>query len=514
MEQTNFSEDIRSSKFDSFDREEFIKRQIILEDEVARLVKELYELRQIKVTDEQVKLIADEQLRSLNDALYAASSERYKKPEEKNRKDPSTPSKPRVKRPSERYPNIPARDVLVTMDPPPSCEACGKLMSDSGMTEDSEQLTVIPKKYEILVTKRSIYRCSCQSCMKTAPLPPRIIEGSSYSDEMILDVVLSKYCDLIPIERYAQMAARGGLMDLPPHSLIDLTYQFAFFVQEVYRLIKAGVMQSRVLNADETPHRMLEGSLKKSWYLWGFSTSEFCFLECHDTRSGDVASEILLKSQCEVLVTDVYSGYGKAIKVANVARQLEKKNPIENANCNAHARRYFFKPRIDYPESIFYLDHYQEIYKLNAESKGKPLDEILKIREKMRPHFEAMKKRALEELPRYPDKNIYSKALNYFLNNFEGLTLFLDEPDVPIDNNAQERLLRSHVVGRKTWYGTHSERGAETAAILFSIVETCKLNGVNPREYFADLVKAILSRQKAFTPVQFKNLKSETPKDK
>ena len=125
----------------------------------------------------------------------------------------------------------------------------------------------------------------------------------------------------------------------------------------------------------------------------------------------------------------------------------------------------------------------------------------------MKPHFEAMKKRALEELPRYPSKNKYQKALNYFLENYEGLTLFLDQPDVPIDNNSQERLLRSHVVGRKTWYGTHSERGAETAAILFSIIETCKLNGVNPREYLKNLVQDLLAGKSPYTPKDFKDLK-------
>lgn len=122
----------------------------------------------------------------------------------------------------------------------------------------------------------------------------------------------------------------------------------------------------------------------------------------------------------------------------------------------------------------------------------------------MRSHFEAMKAQAELEYPRYPRGNQYGKALNYFLENYQGLILFLTEPDVPIDNNAQERLLRSHVVGRKTWYGTHSELGAQTAAILFSIVETCKLNAVNPREYFADLVKAILNREKEFTPAHGK----------
>src|ERR1019366_3461150 len=170
---------------------------------------------------------------------------------------------PRVKRPSERYPNIPVREHIITMNPAPSCPCCGEVMSDSGMTEDSEQLTVIPKKYEILLQKRVKFRCQCQSSILTAPAPARIIEGSSYSDEMIQDVALTKYCDLIPIERYAAMAGRSGLVDLPPQSLIEVTHQFADFVSPAFALIKEGVLASRVLNADENPHRMLEGSEKK-----------------------------------------------------------------------------------------------------------------------------------------------------------------------------------------------------------------------------------------------------------
>jgi transposase len=500
----SFSENLKDAKFDSFSREDLVKRQLLLEGEVERLVKELYELRQIKISDEQLKLITAEQLASLNDTLYGASSERYKKPEDKKEKN-SEPPKPRVKKPSERYPNAPVREIPITISPLPGCESCGKQMTDSGMTEDSEQLTVIPKKFEILRYKRSIYRCSCQSCMKTAPVPAKIVEGSTYSNEMILDVALSKYCDLIPVERYVGMAKRSGLMDLPPHSLIDLTHKLAAFVKEVYRMIKAGILKARVLHADETPHKMLEGSEKKTWYLWGFSTPTLCFLECHDTRSGDVASDVLLNSVCEMLVSDVYSGYGKAIRLANVERKDHGKNLIKNPNCNAHARRYFFKPRLNYLEANFYLDHYHEIYQLNSDAKGKPPNEVLELRLQMRPRFEAMRAKAMEELPKYPNSNKYHKALNYFLKNYEGLTLFLTDAEVPIDNNPQERLLRSHVVGRKIWYGTHSEQGAETAAILFSIVETCKLNGVNPREYFEKLVQDLLAGRKAYTPNDYKS---------
>jgi transposase len=503
MEQQDFGFS-NSTKIENFSREELIKKYQLISDELARVVKENYQLREQKITDEQLSLVLQEQLAELHDTLYGSSSERYKKPEKP--KVPKEP-KPRVKRPSQRYPNIPVREQLITMDPAPNCDACGQMMVDSGMTEDSEQLTVIPKKYEVLRQCRVKYRCNCHGCIQTAPAPPRIIEGSSYSDEMIMDVVLSKYCDLIPVQRYVGMAQRGGLMDLPPHSLIELTHAFADFALGAYNRCKEQVMLSRVLNADETPHKMLEGSEKKSWYLWGFSTPTLCFLECHDTRSGDVASSILLGSKCEVLVTDVFSGYDKAVRIANHARRIAEQVEIFNANCNAHARRYFFKPRHAYKEAHFYLDHYHEIYQLNEDAKGKSAAEILELRSQMRSRFEAMKKKATEELPRYPNKNKYTKALNYFLGNYEGLTYFLDHADVPIDNNGGERLLRSHVVGRKTWYGTHSERGAQTAAILFTLVESCKLVGVNPREYFKNLVEDLLAGKNPYTPNEFKSLR-------
>lgn len=478
----------------------------VTEAELQRVLRELYEIRQLKITDEQLKLLMREQLEAQRDKEYGASSERYKKPaSDDNGGCPKAPAKPRVKKPSERYPHIPVREMVVTQDPVPECPCCGKGMMASGMTEDSEQLTVIPKKYEILRQMKMKYRCSCQGAVVTVPTPPRIIPGSSYSDEMILDVALSKYCDLIPMERYSAMAARGGVKDLPPQSLIELTHGLADFLSPAYSRVRRKVLRSRVLNADETPHRMLEGSDKKSWYLWGFSTPEHCFLECHDTRSGDVASDVLINSNCEVLVSDVYSGYGKATRQANEKRcEKGQKQLIRNAYCNAHARRYFYKCWPKYPESKFYLDHYHDIYELNSAAKEQPPPEILKLRAQMRPRFEAMKKRALEELGSYPDQSKYGKALRYLLENYAGLTLCLDDPEVPLDNNSQERLLRNHVVGRKTWYGTHSERGALTAAILFTLVESCKLNGVNPREYFKRLVADLHDELGAMTPAEFK----------
>lgn len=504
MEQIKFNHLENLRKQNQLSREELLQKNQLLESELSKAIKEIYRLKYQHLTEEQLNLVLQEHLSELRHEVFGASSERYKKsitPKPKKEK-----SDPRIKKPSVRYPGLTIREIPAQYNPLPSCHACGKQMMDSGMTEDSEQLTVTPKKYEILKYMRSIYRCSCQGCMRTAPTVPRMLEGSTYSDEMIMDVALSKYCDLIPIERYVQMASRSGLISLPPNTLYDLTHRFAFFIKEVYRRIGAGVFNSRVINADETPHKMLEGSDKKSWYLWGFSTKTLCYFDCRDTRSGDVVIEPLIKSRCEILVSDVFSGYHRAIRLTNIERQKRSEKLIKNANCNAHARRNFFKLKEKYPEAYFYLDHYHEIYQLEPDPKSNTSPIAAKdLREKMRFHFELMKAKATEELPRYFKGNKYFLALNYFLENYEGLTLCLEDPDIPLDNNRQERLLRSHVVGRKTWYGTHSEQGAETAAIFFSIVETCKLNGVNPREYFPALVKSILNRGPALTPVEWKN---------
>lgn len=505
MQQQDFGQFKNVKKEGNLSQKELIQINTILAAELARALRENYRLRSLKITDEQLQLLMQEQMESLREAQFGASTERYK-PVAQGAGDgsPKVPAKPRVKKLSERYPSIPVREERIVQNPAPNCTCCGKGMTDSGMTEDSEQLTVIPKKYEILLQKRAKYRCSCQGAVVTAEASARIIPGSSYSDAMILDVALSKYCDLIPMERYTAMAARGGLVDLPPQSLIELTHGLADFVASIYTRIKNNVLGSRVLHADETPHRMLEGSDKKSWYLWGFSTGYASFLECRNTRSGNVASEMLLKSQCEVLVTDVYSGYGKATREVNEERKRVGKTLVKSAYCNAHARRYFHKAWSHYKEAAFYLDQYHEIYRLNAEARGQPPPGVLELRMQMRPLLEDMKKRAQGELPNYPRSGKYGKALRYFIENYVGLTLFLTDAEVPIDNNSQERLLRSHVVGRKTWYGTHSERGAWTAAVLFTVVETCKLNGVNPREYFKKIVEDMHRGLVPVTPDEYK----------
>jgi len=472
-----------------------------------RLEKDNRRLRSLNEELKQKTLFVEEKYIHIKNKFYGRSSEKEPRPRKPRQSDKE--KKRKIQLPSHRYPDAPIIERHVELTTLPRCRCCSAPMRDSGMTEDAEFLTVIPAQFLVVLQRRHKYSCAkCYGDIQTAPAPPSITPGSSYSDEMKVDVALSKYCDLIPVERYSAIAGRAGLEDLPAQSLIESTHQLADFVKLAYEKSKQEVKRAKVLNADETPHRMLEGSDKKSWHLWGFSTAKASFFEIHDTRSGDVASDILVDSKCEFLMSDVFSGYGRAVREANKKRaELGFSSPpIKNIYCNAHARRKFKEAPSSPEDARFFKVLYKRVYNLEKKAKDKPPDKIDWYRSRMLPLYEAMKKRALNVIVGYPTKSKMGKALSYFLDNYEQFTLFLDYPELPIDNNPQERLLRNPVIGRKTWYGTHSERGAQTAAILFTLVESCKLVGVNPREYFKKLVADLHQGKSVYIPCEFKEM--------
>jgi transposase len=442
---------------------------------------------------------------------FGRSSERSTGGEADEDEAPSKPRGETTKRPSERYPEATIREDKIGFpeNTCTTCPECGALaLADSGMTEASEYLDVDTKDFVVVQQLREKRRCTkCHGSIVTAPLPPRVTPGGSYSDGLIVDATLSKYCDLIPLERYCKMAGRGGLQGLPSHSLIQGSHRLAEFLGPVFDRVKLEALDTEVLLADETPHRMLEGDLKRRWYLWGFSSPTACFFECHDTRSGDVSTDVLRQSSCLVLLTDAYSGYKKAITLANVERAKEGRPLITPAYCNSHARREFLPDGESASESAdaeFIREQYEQIYKLNKEAKGLPLEDVLAKRGAMAPYFAAIKAEAEGKIHGYSSKSAMGRAYSYFLKYFEGLTVGLTNGAVPIDNNPSERLLRSPVIGRKTWYGTHSRRGAATAAVHFTLVETCKMNGVNPHAYYMDAIARIHAKLVPLTPSEFK----------
>lgn len=462
-----------------------------------------------------------------------AESETQSSSEESETKDkPKKDKKKKVQKPSDRYPNLKVIEEFINSNPVPCCSICQAAMMATGMTEDSEALHVIPKQYVITRKKRMKYACGgCHGALVTAPAPPCILPGSTYSDDLVIDVTQSKYSDLVPIERYATIAGRHGAEGIPPHSLIEGTHHLAKLLHSVYLMIRMEVLSVLVLAADETPHRMLEGSHKKKWYLWGFSSREAVYYETHSTRSGEVASSILRDSKCEVLLSDVYSGYGRALREINKIRLEYGLCPIIAAFCNAHSRRKWKdveeavkkkekdqEDGLDGPSIIvftadykYFLDQYKEIYRLEDEVKGKSLEIVAEQRQRMIPYFEAMKAKCEELKNQYPNKHLMTRAMNYFVNNYEGLTWCLWNPLIPLDNNQQEARFRNPAIGRGTWLGTHSILGAKTAAVHFTLIESCKLIGLNPKAYYKAVVADILNGGIGFTPREWKHRSASPP---
>ena len=324
-------------------------------------------------------------------------------------------------------------------------------MQDARMTEKSEHLKVILKKYIIYRSIKRKYTCrKCHGGIVTAPSPPRILPKSSYGDEMIIDVALSKYCDLIPIERHVQMAARMGVEGLPTNSLIGLTHHLANFLTMIYNKLKLEVLRDMIMLADETPHRMLEDHDDiKTWYLWGFRSKTACCFLIKNTRAGEVAGEFLKDFDCRYLISDVYSGYSKAVSDVNKDRKKKGMYEIIHAYCNAHARRYFKKSEEYFPEeNRTFIASYKRIYKLEKRVKGvSNRDDKLALRQEMTPYFNEMKRECERLSTKCSSGSSLGTAIGYFSRNFEGLTKCLTNPDIPLDNNEMERELRSPVVG-------------------------------------------------------------------
>ena len=331
------------------------------------------------------------------------------------KKKKNEPAQPEAtsKLPSERYPNVDIIERIVECNSDPFCPCCGETMPAVEMFDVTEALSVIPKKFIIVRQKKRKYRCSdCKSGIATTPSPPRVIPGSAYSDELIIDASLSKYCDLVPMERYCKIALRQGLDGLPPNSLIETSHKLADFFLPNYEKIRSETLENRVILADETYHRMLEGDDKQRWFLWAFSSQTSCFFEYHDTRSGDVASNILANSKCEVLVSDVYSGYAKAVNDANQKRLAEGiGNKVVNAYCNSHARRGFvFDCERGDHGATFMIKTFDHLFFIERQCKGKTKDEILAIRQTLLPSFKEMKIFSESKLSELSEKSALSKA--------------------------------------------------------------------------------------------------------
>lgn len=384
-------------------------------------------------------------------------------------------------------PQLPIEPVEHRFEAPPSCGQCGASMAEmAGQFEESEEITVVETSFKIRLHRRQKYRCRCNAQVLTAPAPPKLVPGGRYSVEFASHVAVGKFCDHLPLERQVDIFGRRGLY-MTSQALWDQLQALAELLRPTWRALCDFALTQPVLHVDETGWRMWSGAGSPKWTLFGLTSPLVAVYHLTPSKSAPTV-ERLLDGYGGTLVVDGFAVYPIVAKI----------HGLTIAHCWAHADRKF-KEATDPPEAVAKIRGWiAELYAIEREVESPfPGDEIA-----------LEKRRALRALRSAPivaqirdfalaqgglRRSDFGKALRYLLKYWKGLTVFLDDPRVPLDNNAAERALRGPVLGRKNFYGNRSEKGAEVAAILYSLIQTAKLHGLDPEKYLAKAAYAALA---------------------
>ena len=394
-------------------------------------------------------------------------------------------------------PELPIERFEYRMTDMPDCPSCGGDMKVwEGQFEESEEITVVEAQFKVACHRRLKYRCSCHGSVLTAPGPDKLIPGGRYSVDFAVHSAIDKFCDHNPLARQVRRMARHDLK-VSTQTLFDQQAALAKHLEPTWRRLWAQALEEDVLHVDETGWKMMGSKKKPNWTLFGLTAPNLAVYHLSSSKSTQ-ATHRILKGFRGTLVVDGY-------KVYPIVAELEK--TIRIAHCWAHADRKF-KDAKDPPSDISTIRGLiAQLYEVEREVKG-PFPGDAAAQKQRRELRQEKSAEIIEELRQTAfsmgglRRSTFGKALKYLLAHWDGLTMFLTEPRIPLDNNAAERVLRGPVVGRKNFYGNRSQRGAQTAAILYSLIETAKLCGVNPRDYLRDAaVAAIRQPGKATLPV-------------
>src|SRR5712691_6423099 len=412
--------------------------------------------------------------------------------------DESVPSEPAPQRGHgpRVQPSLPILDLIHELDEADLiCPKCGgPLVEMAGQTEDSEEVTVIERRFAILKHQRKKYRCACNGCVDTAPGPLKLQPGSRYSTAFAVEVAVNKYLDHLPLERQARIMRREGLT-VDSQTLWDQLDVLAKVLQPTYVALSRHVLEAEVVGADETWWRLMDTKGSKRWWVWSVTRDDAVIYKTLPSRSQEAARQVL-DGYRSIVLADGYSAY-EALSRAGPSFSL--------AHCWAHVRRKFIEAEPHFPEPCGQvLDLIGQLYALEGEVPSDPADRAAALalrhslrQQRSRPLVRDIRDWALAQRP-LPESGL-GKAVSYMLGLWKGLTLFLDDPRIPLDNNATERGLRGVVLGRKNHYGSRSERGTEVAALFYSLLESAKLAGVEPKLYLLTATRAALANRGTVT---------------
>ena len=388
-------------------------------------------------------------------------------------------------------------------DPGKNCPDCGGDLRVIG--EDvSELIDMIAAQLKVIEIAR--IKKSCRRCEKIvqAPAPSRPIPRSMAGPNLLAYVLVSKFDDHVPLYRQNEIFARMGA-DIADTTLVDWCGGAMKALAPLIEKIEAEIMASNLLHADDTPIRVLDRSKSdkglgkgvRKGRIWAYVRDQrpwagqappgAVYQFAPDWKEDHVLGH--LGQAGGILQADGYKGYAKLY-----APDLEGKSQFREAACWAHLRRDFHDVWTSTKSEIAReaLDRIDKFYDIERAISGKPAELRLALRQKeTRPKIDAFRDWAEKQLTRIPGKSDLAKAFRYGLSRWSALTLFLEDGRVAIDNNAAERALRPIGVGRRNWLFAGSDAGGETLARALTVIETAKMNGLDPQAYLADVLDRI-----------------------
>ena len=291
------------------------------------------------------------------------------------------------------------------------------------------------------------------------------------------------------MERICTMLERSGVT-LSRKTVSDWVITCGRSLEPLRLALQRKILESRIVNADETTYKVIQNHNKGkpvNGYLWGFvGDRKHLLFEWNDGRSSSHPLAFLAGASCEWLQTDAYSGYGPVLAAYPSMRAV---------GCWAHVRRKFAETeKIGESAAKPYLDLIAELYVVEKEIREKKFsaDDALTLREdKSLPILASLIAKANHEKGSHLPKSPMGKAIAYMENHWEALIAYATDGDVEIDNNIIERAIRPVALGRKNWLFSGSDTGAQTAALVISLVGTCKLCNVDPAKYLRNVLRIL-----------------------
>jgi len=386
--------------------------------------------------------------------------------------------------------NLPVERIV---EPAPcACGKCGGVRLRKLGEEVSKTLECDPRRWKIVEHVREKFTCRDCDSVTEAPAPSRPIPRGLAGPSLLAMVLSAKFLLHLPLNRQSAAYAREGV-DIDVSTLADWVGACVVALDPIVQAIRAHVLAAERIHADDTTVPVLAKQKTRTGRLWvylrddrpfGGKAPPAAFLEYSRSRHGEYPSEHL-RGWAGVMQADAFAGFNALYDGAR------KPGPIVEASCWAHARRKFFElaKLIKAPIALEAVRRIDELFDIEREINGKPPDERKAMRqERSKPLVEALEVWLREQRARVSPKSDIGKAINYSLNRWASFIRFLDDGRICLSNNAAERGLRGVAVGRRNWTFAGSDEGARRAAHVFTLVETCKLNDVDPQAWLAHVL--------------------------